>query len=102
MDNKINIVISKNRNGYSVNFPESEQINYQASSLDGVLNRLKDTLETHLSSAEISETETTGESILKMVDKLNQDFPEAELKPLPSDAAEEHDHYLYGSPKKRQ
>ena len=46
--------------------------------------------------------EETGQSILKIVDKLNLNFPEEELDPLPSDGAEEHDHYLYGSPKKRQ
>ena len=95
MDNKINIVISKNRNGYSVNFPELEPINYQASSLDGVLNQIKETLSTHLNYADISTpkpgeaaTETTGESILKMVDKLTKEFPEEELEPLPSNGKE--------------
>ncbi|MCE2674023.1 MAG: hypothetical protein LW635_10550, partial [Microcystis sp. 53598_E5] len=76
-------------------------IDYQDSSLEGVLNRLKDALETHLMASDISQEET-GESILKIVDRLNLNFPEEELEPLPSDGAEEHDHYLYGSPKKRQ
>lgn len=104
MVNKISIVISKNPDGYSVNFPdlERERIDYQDSSLDGLLNRLKDTLQNHLISSDTSETETTGESILKMVDKLTSDFTEEELSQLPSDGAEEHDHYLYGTPKKRQ
>lgn len=104
MANKISIVISKNPDGYSVNFPEleRERIDYQDSSLDGVLNRLKEALETHLTSSDISQGETTGESILKIVDKLTSDFTEEELSQLPSDGAEEHDRYLYGSPKKRQ
>lgn len=102
MVNKISIVISKNSDGYSVNFPELEPIDYQDSSLDGVLNRLKEALKTHLISSDISQGETTVESILKIVDKLNLNFPEEELDPLPTDGAEEHDHYLYGSPKKRQ
>ena len=32
-------------------------------------------------------------------DSLNE-IPEEELDRLPSDAAEEHDHYIYGTPKK--
>ncbi|MEA5512265.1 hypothetical protein VB715_21060 [Crocosphaera sp. UHCC 0190] len=97
MVNKISIVISKNSNGYSVNFPELEPIDYQDSSLDGVLNRVKDTLQTHLISSEVSQ-ETTGESILNMVNKY--DLREVQLDNLPIDGAEEHDHYLYGTPKK--
>jgi predicted RNase H-like HicB family nuclease len=60
MVNKISIVISKNPDGYSVKFPELELIDHQDSSLEDVLNRLKEVLETHLIYAE-----TTGESILK-------------------------------------
>ncbi|CCI36989.1 conserved hypothetical protein [Microcystis aeruginosa PCC 9701] len=55
MVNKISIVISKNPDGYLVNFPELEPIDYQDSSLDGVLNRLKEALETHLISSDISQ-----------------------------------------------
>jgi len=29
-----------------------------------------------------------------------KDIPEEELKHLPPDAAEQHDHYIYGTPKK--
>jgi predicted RNase H-like HicB family nuclease len=88
MVNKISIVISKNPDGYSVKFPELEPIDYQDSSLEGVLNRLKDTLETHLISSDISQGETTVESILKMVDKLNLNLPEEELSQLPSEGKE--------------
>ncbi|TRT81096.1 MAG: hypothetical protein EWV82_13640 [Microcystis aeruginosa Ma_AC_P_19900807_S299] len=101
MVNQISIVISKNPDGYSLKSPELAAIDYQDSSLEGVLNRLKDALETHLMASDISQEET-GESILKIVDRLNLNFPEEEIDPLPSDGAEEHDHYLYGSPKKRQ
>lgn len=100
MVNKISIVIEKNPDGYSVNFPELESINYQDSSLDEVLNRLKDTLQIHLIASITPQQETTGESILNMVDKFTLDLTEEELKLLPVDGAEEHDHYLYRSPKK--
>jgi predicted RNase H-like HicB family nuclease len=86
MVNKISIVIFKNPDGYSVNFPElkRECLDYQSSSLDGVLNRLKDALETHLISSDIPQKETTGESILK----INLNFPEEELSRLPSEGKE--------------
>lgn len=99
MVEKINIVVAKNSNGYSVNFPELDSIDYQDSSLDEVLNRLKETLETHLMTSDVSQG-TTGESILNMVNKY--DLTEEELNNLPRDGAEEHDHYLYGTPKKSQ
>ena len=99
MVDKINIVVAKNSDGYSVNFPELDSIDYQDSSLDKVLNKLKETLETHLTQDDLGK-ETTGESILNMVNKY--DLTEEELNSLPIDAAEEHDHYLYGTPKKSQ
>jgi predicted RNase H-like HicB family nuclease len=88
MVNKISIVISKNPDGYSVKFPELEPIDYQDSSLEDVLNRLKEALETHLISSDISQGETTVESILKVVDKLNLNLPEEELSQLPSEGKE--------------
>ena len=99
MVNKISIVVAKNSDGYSVNFPELDSIDYQDSSLDEVLNRLKETLETHLRHDDLGQ-ETTGESILTMVNEY--DLTEEELNNLPVDGAEEHDHYLYGTPKKSQ
>ncbi|ACB51530.1 hypothetical protein cce_2180 [Crocosphaera subtropica ATCC 51142] len=99
MVDKINIVIAKNSDGYSVNFPELDYIDYQNSSLDEVLNKLKETLATHLSQDDLGK-ETTGESILNIVNKY--DLTEEELNSLPIDGAEEHDHYLYGTPKKSQ
>jgi predicted RNase H-like HicB family nuclease len=73
MVNKISIVISKNPDGYSVNFPELEPIDYQDSSLDGVLNRLKDALETHL----ISSSE--GKEIMKFAG-IWEDLPEEDFR----------------------
>lgn len=101
MSEKLSIVVSKNPGGYLVSFPDLSSIDYQDSSLDSVLNRLKETLETHLVDSDISQEPTTGESILKIVDKLTSDFTEEELSQLPCDGAEEHDYYLYGSAKKK-
>lgn len=48
-----------------------------------------------------SET-TTGQSLLAMFDGLTANITPEEIAKLPTDGAEQHDHYLYGSPKRRQ
>jgi len=45
---------------------------------------------------------TTGQSLLAMFDSLTADMTPEEIAKLPTDGAEQHDHYLYGSPKRRQ
>ena len=39
-------------------------------------------------------------SIWDAIDDIMRHVPEEALTHLPADAAEQHDHYLYGSPKK--
>lgn len=43
----------------------------------------------------------TGQSLLTMFDSLTADMTPKEIAKLPSDGAEPHDHYIYGSPKRR-
>lgn len=43
---------------------------------------------------------TTGESILSMIADFTSDMTEDEVNQLPTDAAEQHDRYLYGIHKK--
>lgn len=38
--------------------------------------------------------------IWEIVLEMAESHPEAELDKIPHDAAEDHDHYLYGSPRK--
>jgi hypothetical protein len=38
--------------------------------------------------------------IVDEIEKIMADVPDEELKKLPTDGASEHDHYLYGHPKK--
>lgn len=42
----------------------------------------------------------SGKSILQLVDDLNAEIPPEVLEQQPHDGAEEHDHYIYGTPKK--
>ena len=39
---------------------------------------------------------TVSKSIWELSEDFVKDIPEAELKLLPSDGAEQHDHYIYG------
>ena len=38
--------------------------------------------------------------IWEVIPEMMKDVPEEELDKLPSDGAAEHDHYIYGTPKK--
>ena len=40
--------------------------------------------------------------IWEQIQDLMRDVPPEELAKLPHDGAEEHDHYLYGSPKRKE
>jgi predicted RNase H-like HicB family nuclease len=100
MDNKVSIIIEKNEHGYLVSFPELESQQLQDKSLDVVLKQLKETLNLQLKPTQIAESPTTGQSILNLVQKFTADMTDDEISQLPTDGAEQHDHYLYGTPKR--
>jgi hypothetical protein len=41
----------------------------------------------------------TGKSIWQIAEDFAKDLPDTELAKLPIDGAEQHDHYIYGTPK---
>ena len=97
MSSKVNIIIERSEAGYLVSFPELENEQFQGQSLEGIITRLKETLSIQLES--IEPVLTTGQSILNMVNQFSEDAIEDELTNLPSDGAQQHDHYLYGTQK---
>ena len=42
----------------------------------------------------------TGQALLSLVQDVFGDVPDEEWSKLPSDLAYQHDHYLYGTPRK--
>jgi hypothetical protein len=44
---------------------------------------------------------STGRPIWEIFEQLSQQAPPDEWSKLPSDGAEQHDHYLYGAPKRK-
>ncbi len=47
------------------------------------------------------QTRETVRPIWEIITELSAQVPMEEWEKLPSDGAEQHDHYLYGSPKRR-
>ncbi len=41
------------------------------------------------------------ESIFDLFEEMMNDFSDKELHDLPVDGAEQHDHYIYGTPKRK-
>jgi hypothetical protein len=48
------------------------------------------------------ESMSVGESLLAMVERLHRDVPPEEWEKLPTDLSEQHDHYIYGTPKRQR
>jgi hypothetical protein len=53
-----------------------------------------------LASTEADVSTHTGASVLAMIEEIWAKVPEAEMEKLPTDLAEQHDHYIYGLPKR--
>ncbi|MBW4443816.1 MAG: hypothetical protein KME10_21820 [Plectolyngbya sp. WJT66-NPBG17] len=47
-----------------------------------------------------SQTTKTGKSIWQIAEDFTKDLSQEELSKLPTDGAEQHDHYIYGTPKR--
>jgi predicted RNase H-like HicB family nuclease len=99
MKSRFNIVIEKTDLGYSAFCPEIGQDKVTATSLGLVIDSLKSAIEGYLEqTSELSETKT-NRPIWEVAQEIIQDMTEEEIKQLPTDGAEQHDHYIYGTPK---
>ena len=48
----------------------------------------------------VTNQEVTQDDIWNIAQKITEDMTEEELQQLPIDGAQQHDHYIYGTPKK--
>ena len=62
--------------------------------------RLLAVIDGFLNGAEVAQG-TVARPVWEMFDELSQQVPIEEWAKLPTDGAEQHDHYLYGAPKRR-
>ena len=49
---------------------------------------------------EVKNQELTNKNIWEIAQEITEDITEDELQQLPNDGAQQHDHYIYGIPKK--
>ena len=47
----------------------------------------------------MKKSKTTGQSLLELFEQVTGDMTDEEIKQLPKDGAEQHDHYIYNYPK---
>jgi predicted RNase H-like HicB family nuclease len=99
MNSIVNILIEHNESGYSAYSPELEGYRAEGDSLDVVVDNIKEAIRLYLKSKENETTTKVNKPIWEIAQKLTQDITEDELNQLPTDGAEQHDHYIYGTPK---
>ena len=67
---------------------------------DGKQQEVLALVEALLDKEQLAQPESTRRPIGEIFEELNSQIPFEEWADLPRDGAEQHDHYLYGSPKR--
>lgn len=92
---EVNIQIQKSDSGYTAYSPEIPDHPIHGESLDSVVNDMKELVRRYLESPTNPLLDLLAE-----FDEFAANIPPDELARLPVDGAEQHDHYLYRSPKR--
>ena len=98
MSSIVNILIEQNESGYSAYSPELEGYRAEGDSLDVVVDNIKEAIRNYLESKKNTTATQVDKPIWEIAQELTQDITEDELNQLPADGAEQHDHYIYGTP----
>jgi predicted RNase H-like HicB family nuclease len=99
MKSTLNILIEKDETGYSASCSAIEGYQVKAKSLDIVVDSLKEVVKNYLENKPPEMTENTVKPIWEIAQELIKDVSDDEVNQLPADGAEQHDHYIYGTPK---
>ncbi len=67
---------------------------------DGKQQQVLDLVDALLDKEQLAPPESTRRPISEIFEELSSQIPLEEWAELPRDGAEQHDHYLYGSPKR--
>ncbi|MDX2212733.1 MAG: hypothetical protein SFY66_05530 [Oculatellaceae cyanobacterium bins.114] len=100
MSTQISIQIEKTETGYLAYSPEVTGSQVQGDSFEIVVDALKPIIGSFLKAQEGRFTSTTDRPIWEIAQEITSDMTEEEIRQLPSDGAEQHDHYIYGIPKR--
>lgn len=98
MSYQINICLEKSESGYLASCPEITDQKFKSQSLDTVFDDLKKAIGRDLEIKENS-TPKVRQPIWKIAQLLIADMTEDELDRLPTDGAQQHDSYIYDTPK---
>lgn len=97
MSYKVNVSIEKTDSGYLAYCPELSEQTFQGDSLDLIFSELKTVIQADYQHQVSSKPKR--KPIWEIAQDLTQDITEDELQLLPVDGAEQHNHYIYGTPK---
>ncbi|NJL39965.1 MAG: hypothetical protein HC840_31885 [Leptolyngbyaceae cyanobacterium RM2_2_4] len=86
--------------GYSACSPEIDDSKVQGDSFENIVDALKPILSNYLEQQEQQAKPKTDKPIWEIAQEITSDMTEEEIQQLPSDGAEQHDHYIYGTPKR--
>ena len=101
MSTKVSVQIEKTALGYSAYSPEIQGSQVQGDTFESLVDALKPILADYLDQQNNqSEAKTTVKPIWEIAQEITSDMSEEEIQQLPSDGAEQHDHYIYGTPKR--
>ncbi|OUC14795.1 MAG: hypothetical protein B0A82_10745 [Alkalinema sp. CACIAM 70d] len=100
MNSKVSIQIEKIASGYCTHSPEITDSQVQGDTFEQVVNAIKEIVQAYLNRTSHSTRQSTGQSLLDLFDDITSDMTADEIAQLPQDGAEQHDHYIYGIPKR--
>ncbi|MBR8836310.1 MAG: type II toxin-antitoxin system HicB family antitoxin [Stigonema ocellatum SAG 48.90 = DSM 106950] len=100
MSERVNIIIEKNENGYSAYSPDLQDARTQGLSFMEAITNLQSAIEQYLATSSVTESQQQHKPIWEVADEILMNIPDEVLNELPHDGAQQHDHYIYGTPKK--
>ena len=101
MPDRISIVIERNEQGYAAYSPEIADSQVQGSSFEAVTAQIQLRAKDYLEQLPVDELpQTNDRPIWEIFEDFANGIPEEVLAKLPTDGAEQHDHYIYGTPKR--
>ena len=102
MSYQINISLEKKESGYSASCPEITDKQFEENSLDIIFAELKKAIQFELQTQAKKASKKVNQPIWEVAQSLIQDMTEDELNLLPTNGAEQHDHYIYDKPKQEE
>jgi predicted RNase H-like HicB family nuclease len=98
---EVRIQIQKSESGYTAYSPEISDRQIHGESLDSVVTEIKEVIRAYLEEPDQPASDSTGRSLLDLFTEITSDMTPVEIDQLPKDGAEQHDHYIYGTPKRQ-